>query len=256
MTKGDCRKPLSYRKRASVQLKFLLIIIYSRMFNTSCWLWGLLFFLVVQKVSAQTEYFHELRIDHTLLEKEKWELAGEVNWKNLYNEPGWRRWGMSFEAVHQLNKFQLIGGGNVFYTFNRKITNFFELRPWWSAQVNIPLFRSISFRHRLRSEWRFFFNEGDNQRDNYGRIRYQGALDVPLSTKEDRSWTIRPLFEWFFIRNPAEFERFSNERNYGLFLLHELTHKRRISFGYRYETFYQIEGDHETGHIFIVSYSF
>lgn len=205
---------------------------------------------------SQEEFFHELRLEKRLIEKEEWEVAGEVNWKYLYNEPRWRRWGFSVFGVRRIKQFNLFGGSNGYYTFNNSISNFFEVRPWAALRYTIPLISNITLRQRLKGEWRFFYEEGVEQRQDYRRIRYQLGLDIPLSAGEEESgWHIRPYFEWYFIRDPATFERFPNERDYGFTFIRWFENEHQLSIGYRLETFYNTETERGNGHLFIIGYS-
>jgi len=205
---------------------------------------------------AQDEFFNEIVIEKKLIENEEWEFVGEANFKNLYDEPSWRRWGVSFAGVRKIKRFRIHGGVNSFYTFNRDITNFFEVRPWTAVQYNIPINGKIILNQRLKYEWRFFYTEGDNStRENYGRLRYQIGIDIPIPSEEESSWIIRPYFEWFFIRDPATFERFPNERDYGVMIVKSLKNEHELFFSYRLEEFYNIDTERSNGHIFLIGYS-
>lgn len=220
---------------------------------------GLLSLLLItlsQQLLAQDEFFHELSLEKVFIEDEKWEFAGEVDWKNLYNEEGWRRWGISLAGTWNAEPFRLSGGLNGYYTFNRSITNFFELRPWMALRYNLRLGSKISIRQRLKAEWRFFYDDGEAPREDYRRFRYQVGLDIPLGSGEhEASWSIRPHFEWYFIRDPATFERFPNERDFGLTFIRELGNHHEISIGYRIEAFYHADTERGNGHLFTIGYS-
>lgn len=58
-----------------------------------------------------------------------------------------------------MKRFSLSGRANGYYTFDRSITNFFEMRPWTALQLNIPIAANINFRQKLRYEWRLFYTE-------------------------------------------------------------------------------------------------
>lgn len=206
---------------------------------------------------GQDEFFHELSVEKTFLENEEWEFAGEVTWKNQYNEAGWRRWGVSLFGERRLfDRFRLKGGLNGYYTLNSRFKNFFELRPLLAVSHHLPLGANISLQQRLKVEWRFFYDEGEAAREDYRRIRYQLGLDIPLSQREpEASWTIRPYVEWYFIGDPATFERFPNERDYGFMLIKPLANEHVLTFGYRLETFYNVESERGNGHLIIIGYS-
>lgn len=218
---------------------------------------GFLSIILSHQALAQDEFFHEIVIEKKLIESEEWEFIGEANFKHLYDEPAWRRWGVSFAGIRKIKGFRIYGGVNSHYTFNRNITNFFEVRPWTAVQYNIPIVGEINLRQRLKYEWRFFYTEGDNStRENYGRFRYQIGFDIPITAQEESSWIIRPYFEWFFIRDPATFERFPNERDYGITLIKSLKNEHEISLGYKMEVFYSQESKRGNGHIVLIAYSF
>ncbi len=88
-----------------------------------------LFIIMSHYSYSQNEFFHEIGLERKLIENEKWELIGEANFKHLYNEPAWRRWGLSFAGTRKIKRFNLSTGLNGYYTFDRSIINFFEMRP-------------------------------------------------------------------------------------------------------------------------------
>ncbi len=207
--------------------------------------------------NGQSEFFHELVLEKKLMENEKWELIGETNWKYLYNEPSWRRWGLSFAGVRKIKRFSIMGGTDGYYTFNNKAVDFFEVRPWTSVQHKLPLVSEWFLRQMLKLEWRFFKTESQSfSNENYSRLRYQIGLDIPLFSKKDSEWKVRPYFEWFFIRNPATYERFSNERDYGLMATKSFKNQHELSFNYKVEEFYTQHSEKEYGHLFLLAYSF
>ncbi len=216
----------------------------------------LLFITISHYAYGQHEFFHELVLEKKLIENEEWELVGEANFKYIYNEPAWRRWGVSFAGVRRMNRFRLSGGLNGYYTFDRSITNFFEVRPWTALQLNIPIVADITLRQRLKYEWRFFYTEAESStRENYGRLRYQIGFDIPIPGKEESSWKIRPSFEWFFIRDPAEFERFSNERDFGLMAIKRFKNEHDFSFGFTREVYYDLDTERQFGYLILLAYS-
>lgn len=87
-------------------------------------------------------------------------------------------------------------------------------------------------------------------------MRYRIGFDILLLTKMDRAWHIQPSFEGYFIRRPTTFERFPNERDYGLKFIRELRNNKEISFGYKVEEFYDTETESGNGHILLLGFSF
>lgn len=212
---------------------------------------------VCQNSYGQDEFFHELILEKKLMENEKWECVGEANFKHLYSEPAWRRWGLSLSGVRKMNRFSVWSGVNGYHTFNKDITNFFEMRPWAAVQFKLPIVEKITLRQQLKYEWRFFYTEDKAEtNESYGRLRYQIGVDIPIPGNKESSWTIRPSMEWFFINDPAEFERFSNERDFGLMAIKRLKNDHKLSFGFTREVYYDLDAAKEFGYLFFVGYAF
>lgn len=217
----------------------------------------LLCFTTVNVAYSQNEIFHELAFEKSILENEKWKLLGEVNFKHLYNEPAWRRWGASMSCIRKINNLSLSAGTNGYYTFDKSIKNFFELRPWTNVQLNLPITKRLICRQRLRYEWRFFYTEESNStKVNYGRLRYQLGFDIPISKNEETLWRLRPFCELFFIKDPANFERFSNERDFGLLAIKRFKNENELSFGFTSEVYYDLNEKREFGYLIMLGYSF
>lgn len=209
-----------------------------------------------QYAYSQSEFFHEIAFEKKFIDREEWEFVGEANAKHLYNEPGWRRWAVSLAGVRKFNRVNLTCGFNGYYTFDKSIVNFFETRPWTALQLTIPMGSKISLRQRLRYEWRFFNTEEKNStRENYRRLRYTIGFDIPIQDKNESSWKVRPYFEWFFIRDPAAFERFSNERDFGLIVIKRFKNEHDLSFGFTREVYYDLTTERQFGYLALLTYS-
>ncbi len=216
----------------------------------------LLLTLISLKSYGQDEFFHELFFEKNILENEKWEFNAEFNSKYTYEEPQWRRWGLAFISVRRIEKFRIFGGLNGLYTFNRKIDNFYEVRPWLAVDYGFKIFDHLTFRPRVKTEWRFFFVEDTDTRENYNRTRIQLNFEIPLSKEREAHWMIRPRVEWFFVRNLASAERFSNERDVGITFIKHFKNEHRLLFGYQFEKFYNIDSEKSNGHILSLGYIF
>lgn len=66
-----------------------------------------LFIVISHFAYSQHEFFHEIVLEKKLIENENWEFVGEANFKHLYDEPAWRRWGVSFAGVRKMKRFSL-----------------------------------------------------------------------------------------------------------------------------------------------------
>lgn len=62
------------------------------------------------------------------------------------------------------------------------------------------------------------------------------------------------FFEWFFIRVPDAFERFSNKLDYGITVIKSLKNEHELFLTFRLEEFHNINTERDNGHIFLVGY--
>lgn len=201
----------------------------------------LLAFLLLSpgRLQAQDEIFHELELEKVLWENEKWELGARTSWKHIYDEIGWRRFGLEPGIIRNAGNWGFLGGVGTYYTFDKEIDNFWEVRPWVAIQYTFPIFRTISVKQRLRSEWRNFFQKGREGDVNYHRLRY--AIWFGFRLWDSERWSQQLGFENYFVDLPAVFERFPNERDYRLLFLYEMPNTHELSFGVKVESFYEVD---------------
>ncbi|MBC2838830.1 hypothetical protein [Robiginitalea sp. SC105] len=198
-----------------------------------------LLLLASGSLAAQEEFFHELELETVVWENERWEVAARTSWKHIYDEVAWRKFGLDGGVIRKAGNWGFLGGLSTFYTFNKEIDNFWEVRPWVAIQYTFPLFRTINVKQRLRSEWRNFFQEGGGETINYHRLRY--AIWFGFRLWESERWSQQLGFENYFVDLPAILERFPNERDYRLLFLHELPNSNELFFGVKVETFFIVD---------------
>lgn len=215
--------------------------------------------LVCINAKAQSEFFHEIEIGTKVLEKESFKIDVNASWKHLYDEIGWRRWGINTKVVKEMNNWTLNAGLATYYTFHKEINNFIEVRPYIGIGLKTKILNNLLFKQQLRTEWRTFFYSGDSSNENYFRPRYKIGLDFKINEKEEtqEGWRLVTNIEWYFNKDTATGERFAQSREYGFTIIRELKNEHEIGLGYKLEKFSKlIHNDHENGQIMMLAYRF
>ncbi len=205
---------------------------------------------------GQTEYFHEIEIGTNVLEKGNYSLEVNASLKHIYDNIGWRRWGLNGVIKKDLNDWALYGGLLTFYTFNKDIHNFLEIRPQAGIGLTTKITDKLTLNQRLLGEWRTFYYSGNSSADNYTRTRYRLFLNYIISENEERqtAWKIKPIIEWYYSKDVALGERYAQAREYSLKLIRAFKNKNELIIGYRIEKFIKLIEENETGHVFIIEY--
>lgn len=217
------------------------------------------FFFACHWVYSQNEFFHEISVAKTLSETEKWDISAEANWKHIYDEVGWRRAGIDFEFERELQVLKFSTGASTYYTFNKKIQNFWEFRPWIALGLRTDLFRRISFLQRIRAEWRNF--RGENVSDNYDRIRYRLILDYAARESTEKPLNLQVASEWYFFDKPTIVERFPRFRDFSIRVIKGFPNMHRLILGYKIEFFLDetdetVGAEGGNGHLVMIGYEF
>lgn len=207
---------------------------------------------------AQEDFFYEMKVSTNLVEKESFYLEVNTNWKHVYNEVGWRRLGVAGMATKKINNWSLYGGLSTFYTFNKDIVNYLEIRPRIGLGLTTPIVDRLSLNQRLLGEWRNHFYSKENRNRSYTRSRYRVLLNYTIAENKEKqtAWKVKPSIEWYFTKNVAYGERFAESRRYTLMLSREFKNKDELSIGYRYENFIKLLEQNKIGHLVLLEYSF
>ncbi|MCH5599307.1 hypothetical protein [Niabella ginsengisoli] len=124
----------------------------------------LLFFMLVINPLAllaqeeeKDELFHEIEVAHSYINNEKWRGVVAANWKHIYDENGWRRWGGDAYISRKLKIFSFEAGVTASYTFDKDIVNYFEARPWIGLRTDFELGDRLALMQKFKTESRHFF---------------------------------------------------------------------------------------------------
>ncbi|WP_103070160.1 DUF2490 domain-containing protein [Aquimarina sediminis] len=210
-------------------------------------------------LKAQTEFFHEFEVTKELKDTESWNIQITGNWKHLYEEPSWRRLGISGLAIKKLQNWQLLGGMNTYYTFDKEIDNFIELKPYLGLALKTKIIERLDLKQQFKGEWRNFLFSEEIEDENYGRLRYKIGIEYLFKENEEipKEWKLVGTIEWYFLREHLTKERFSNSREYSFKILHKLTNGQEIGLGFLYEEFNQLFGqENKSGTTILLEYRF
>lgn len=210
-------------------------------------------------VRAQNEFFHDISVSKKMEHSKKWNTVFNLNWKHIYNEIGWKRWGLEAKSLYQMNQWGLFGGIANYYTYDPEIDNYFELRPFVGISLKTNITKRIFFNQRFQSEWRNLFYGNHNLNNHNVRFRYRIGTDFPI-TKEIITfspWMIRIETEWYLLNNLNQRERYINSTEYSIMFLKTLKKEKELRFGYHLEKLNKLfYSEEENAHTLFIEYEF
>jgi hypothetical protein len=221
----------------------------------------LLFVMLLRPVALfaqeKDEFFHEIEVAYTYLNNEKWRGVVAANWKHIYDEIGWRRWGGDAYISRKIKSIAIEAGLTANYTFDKDITNYLEIRPWFGLRSDLELTRRFLLMQKFKVENRNLLYNDRYKNETFLRSRYLLSLKYNfIKGRED--WKLNPTGEWYFIGKKANAERFINSFELGLRLIKVFKNGHELALGYKIESFKQSEvtGNTGKGHIFILECGF
>ncbi|WP_158651295.1 DUF2490 domain-containing protein [Pseudotamlana carrageenivorans] len=170
---------------------------------------------------AQTEFFGEFGVHKTFKIKELWVINIESNYKHAYQLTKWRRIGLSGGISRHFGKHvTLLFGISNNYRFDPKLGDFYELSPALGADFKLPITSNLAISQRSKVESKNFFI---SKHVHYFRAR----LRIELAYKfNNPNWSMNTGYEWYFLKNPINNERFPSSREFNL------TIKKKIRNGH------------------------
>lgn len=210
------------------------------------------------KLSAQTdEVFTELEIGYIYVNNEKWRGDAVAKWKHIYDEIGWRKWGAEAGISRKLKSISIEGGAALYYTFDKDITNYLEIRPWLGLRSDLDMGKRLLLIQKFKVENRNLLYDDRFRNESFLRSRYLLSFRYDF-LKNRKDWKLNPAAEWYFIGKKADAERFVNSFEASLKVMKILKNENEIAVGYKLESFKESEvtGDLGNGHSFIIEYTF
>ncbi len=211
---------------------------------------------------AQSNEFGELDIDKTWALKNSYtlNLAGAFK-QQLNDEFKWLSPSLNLSLHKKFNpNWSLVLGLKNIYTQQTNRENFYELRPWLSPRLNVNVIPRMSFRQAATYEIRnFFYSESQENYEIQHRFRYRVHLRLNLAKDliKTNNWSVETGFEWYFIKEPATGEQFSNSREFNLSFIKNIKSGQSFSLGYLFERVNIFRNPNSSNaHTFNFGYSF
>lgn len=192
----------------------------------------LLLTLLPLYTKAQEQLFSEFQLTKSFqLDKEStWSLTSTTTYKHLYDDISWNRLGAIIQISHRNKWWKTDGGINMNYTFDKKIDNYLEIRPWLGIRYDVLLTERITLLNNARIEYRkYFYDDIDNTTD-YWRTRYRIAIEFSFPL-EKQNYKLRSSYEWYTVQNAAP-DRYANTNELGLRLSKKTNRNKSIAFSY------------------------
>ena len=165
---------------------------------------------------------------------EKLEYYGDAGYRSIVTDRTWSRIYVrpSFR-YHVNNNFELQSGLGLFYIFNDKNSDQFEVTPWQGFQVNWPTLTRFHFKHLFKLEERLSFKTSDWSSNFEFRFRYKifGSVSFVRNKK-----IFVPFYGEFFLPMKGEIEEFyKNKGRAGVGLGYKLSKKWQIAFVFNWQ---------------------
>jgi len=223
-------------------------------------IFSLLFFLFSSATffaQDKDEFFHEMEISHTYVNNDKWRGAISANWKHIYDEIGWRRWGGDVYISRKIKSIAIESGITVNYTFDKDIVNYVDFRPWLGLRSDLQLNDRIFLMQKFKIESRNLYFDESYRNEHLLRSRYLLSLKYNLFKDKD-NWKLNPTTEWYFIDRQIDAERFVNSVEFGLRIIKVFENENELAFGYKMESFKKtyLSENSGRGHILVLEYGF
>ena len=170
----------------------------------------------------------------TYFKTQKYSYGGDAGLRGIVSSKDWNLIYIRPTVNYTLSPFFKVSGGiGSFNTFNKELSNTYELRFFQDVHVSWPDIGWVDFYHRFRFEERFFFYT-DIENDFTIRGRYlirARTIDFKLIGKT-KSFYLKGMWELFVPFDKSAVELFVNNQRFYAAI------GQRISDRFRYEIFY------------------
>jgi len=203
------------------------------------------------------ELFHEIEVTYTFVNNDKWRGAVTTNWKHIYDEIGWGRWGGDVYISRKIKLIAIESGITVNYTFDKDIVNYLDVRPWLGLRSDLQLSERTFLMQKFKIESRNLYFDESYRNEHLLRSRYLLSLKYNLF-KDQENWKLNPTTEWYFIDRQVDAERFVNSVEFGIRIIRVFENENELAFGYKIESFKKtnLSENSGRGHILVLEYGF
>lgn len=165
---------------------------------------------------------------------QKLSLGGDVGLRGIISSKDWNQFYIRPTINYSVApRVKISGGIGSFNTFNKTLSNTYEIRLFQDAHISWPDIGWVDFYHRFRFEERFFFYENlDSDQAIRGRYLFRTrTMDFKLLSKK-KSFYLKGMWEVFVPIGESAAELFVNNQRFYAAIGH------RNSDRLRFELFY------------------
>ena len=182
--------------------------------------------------TADFQSWNDVTLIHHL--NEKWRFSGDLGIRGIFTTKDWTQLYARPTMVRRLTpSLDARAGVSIFQTWNKQLPNQTELRFHQEVNLKWPYVAGFIFKHMVRFEERFFFNQGF-ENDFSFRVRYRPWMETPdfrLIGKEKKMYGIASIDLFFPLGNSAS-ELFVNNYRIIAGIGHRTSEKLRIELHY------------------------
>jgi len=172
----------------------------------------LFFFGFTACLYSQENYFGDVAFLKEWSKSPKWNHFVYGHLKHFFDEEeGWYRFGASYTANRNAGNWGLQGGLVTEFTFDNRIEDFWELRPWLGVSLTNKISQKMRLIQFFKFEWRNLFFAEDKTKITT-RTRYKL---MPIYNF-DNNWSVYTSYEWYILPNKNLGARFVNSREWNL----------------------------------------
>ena len=199
------------------------------------YLTGIFFSSTIAKgQSDEIDFQNWTDVTLTYFFSQKLSLGGDAGLRGIISSKDWNQFYIRPTINYTVSpRVKISGGIGSFNTFNKTLSNTYEIRFFQDAHISWPDIGWIDFYHRFRLEERFFFYENlDNDQAIRGRYLFRArTIDFRLLSKK-KSFYLKGMWEVFVPISKSAAELFVNNQRFYAAIGH------RSSDRLRFELFY------------------
>lgn len=206
--------------------------------------------------------FGEFDLSHTIRHNDKWKHELSGSFKNFFSNKEWTRVGVNWRSTRNLGQWAVDGGIQTNFTFDKVLSDYYEIRPSVSLNLTTPVLNRLDFKQRMRFEWRNTIHRADSLDNSSTRVRYRIQPTYRFKDNLNRSWirrgwTIASSTEWYFISKKNIEQRFNNSLDINTTITKEINDKHSLSLEYSHEKYNKVfNPDKIGGNTVQITYTF
>ncbi len=184
-------------------------------------------------------------VTFTYFLSQKLSVGGDVGFRGIISSKDWNVFYLRPSINYTVApRVKLSGGIGSFNTFNKTVSNTYEIRFFQDASISWPDFGWVDFYHRFRFEERFFFYQNlENEFNIRGRYLFRArTIDFKLLGKR-KTFYLKGMWEVFVPFGNSATELFINNQRYYAAIGHRSSDRLRFELFYIWQQSREISDD-------------